>query len=179
MPRRVFIVAVAIAVLAWVAWSLTRAPVNVSPQGSRADSIGSGLRAVRVYFAAPAGDSLVTEARELAETHGTHDRVVALVSELDRGPHGSGVRSLPPGIAALHVYLDDGGLLTVDLSREFRDGFKGGSTAEYLAVASLVRTLGANLPEVKRVMLVCGGEPLPTLGGHLPLDRPIEVRDLP
>jgi hypothetical protein len=42
-----------------------------------------------------------------------------------------------------------------------------------------VRTLGANLPEVKRVLLVSGGEPLATLGGHLPLDRPIEVAEMP
>jgi hypothetical protein len=46
-------------------------------------------------------------------------------------------------------------------------------------VASLVRTLGANLPEVKRVLLVCGGAPIATLGGHLALDRPLEVSAMP
>jgi hypothetical protein len=35
------------------------------------------------------------------------------------------------------------------------------------------------VPEVKRVLIVCGGGPLPTLGGHLPLDRPIEVSEMP
>jgi hypothetical protein len=79
----------------------------------------------------------------------------------------------------LHVYLDDRGLMTLDLSRAFQQGFHGGSSAEYLAVASLVRTIGANLPEVKRVLLVCGGAPIASLGGHLPLDRPIEVSELP
>ena len=51
--------------------------------------------------------------------------------------------------------------------------------AEYLAVASLVRTLGANLPEVKRILIVCGGRPMATLGGHLPLDQPLDVNDWP
>jgi len=67
----------------------------------------------------------------------------------------------------------------VDLSRSFVQEFRGGAGAEYLAVASLVRTLAANLPGVKRVLLVCGGEPLVTLGGHVPLDRPINASDFP
>jgi len=69
--------------------------------------------------------------------------------------------------------------MTLDLSRAFVQGFHGGSTAEYLAIASLVRTIADNVPEVKRLLLVCGGEPLSTLGGHLPLDRPIDVSDWP
>ena len=78
---------------------------------------------------------------------------------------------------ALHVYLDDGGLLTLDLSRAFRQGFHGGSRAEEFAVGSLVRTIASNLPEVKQVRLVCGGAPLTTLGGHVALDRPLDPDD--
>ena len=74
------------------------------------------------------------------------------------------------------MYRDDHGLLTVDLSGSFRQGFRGGATAEYLAIASLVRTLAANLPEVERVLVVCAGRPIATLGGHLPLDRPLDDR---
>jgi hypothetical protein len=66
-----------------------------------------------------------------------------------------------------------------DLSRSFVRGFRGGCGAEYLAVASLVRTLAANAPEVRRVLFVSGGEPLATLGGHVPLDRPVDVSDWP
>jgi hypothetical protein len=32
---------------------------------------------------------------------------------------------------------------------------------------------------VKRVLIVCGGRPLATLGGHLPLDQPLDVNDWP
>jgi hypothetical protein len=167
-----------IAVLAWFAWRLSRSP---GPPGGepRADSTSAGFIAARLYFASPSGDGLVTESREMMESENLHDRVAALVAELDRGPKGPGVATLPSGTSVLHVYLDDRGLMTVDLSRAFQQGFRGGSTAEYLAVASLVRTLGSNLPEVKNVLLACGGSALPTLGGHLPLDRPIEVADLP
>jgi hypothetical protein len=86
---------------------------------------------------------------------------------------------LPPGTAVLHAYLDDSGLLTVDLSLAFVQGFRGGSRSEWLAVASLVRTLGDNLPEVRRVRIVAGGAAVATLGGHVPLDRPLDPSEWP
>ena len=177
--RRALIAALILAVLAWLAWQLEqrRRPMVAPPMS--ADSVGAGVRSVQLYFAAANGDSLVREAREIVEPASVHDRVALLVAELDRGPRGRGVAALPAGTAALHVYLDDRGLLTLDLSGAFRQGFHGGSTAEYLAIASLVRTLGANMPEVKRVMIVCAGRPIATLGGHLPLDQPLQVSDWP
>jgi hypothetical protein len=89
------------------------------------------------------------------------------------------VAALPAGTGVLHCYIDDGGLLTLDLTGAFRQGFRGGTTAEYLAIGSLVRTLGANVSDVKRVQILCVGRPMPTLGGHLPLDQPLDVHDWP
>ena len=85
----------------------------------------AGVRSARLYFAAPSGDSLVVEPRELVEVTGLHDRVTALVAELDRGPRGEGVAALPAGTSVLHVFLDEHGLLTLDLARAFRQGFRG------------------------------------------------------
>ncbi len=168
-----------LAVLAWALWRLPARPRPVASPVARADSAGTGLRASRLFFASLRGDSLVMESRDLAEAGTLHDRVAALLNELDRGPRGAAISALPAGITLLHVYLDDRGLMTLDLSRAFVDDFHGGSSAEDLAVASLVRTLAANLPEVKRVLLVCGGDPIGTLGGHLPLDQPLDVQDWP
>lgn len=147
------------------------------PAATSADSIAVGMKTLRLYFAAPGGDSLVAESRELPQPQNAHAMAVVLVDELNRGPRGGGVAALPAGTAVLNVYSDGDGLLTVDLTRAFLQGFRGGSSAEYLALASLVRTLGANMPEVRRVQIVCGGAPLVTLGGHLPLDRPLEVAE--
>lgn len=178
MTRRLAVIVLAVAALGWFAWNWTQRR-NAPGSGVAADSVAAGVRSARLYFAAASGDSLVAEPRELLEAASLHDRVAGLVAELDRGPRGAGVAALPAGTSALHVFLDDQGLLTLDLSRAFQQGFRGGSGAEYLAVASLVRTLGANLPEVKRVLIICGGRPIATLGGHLPLDRPLDVNDWP
>lgn len=179
MPRRALLVALFLAVIAWIAFQWTRGPDSELVGEAGPDTTSTGFRAARVFFAAPDGGGLVAETRELLETQNFHDRVAALVEELDRGPEGPGLRTLPAGSTVLHAYLDDRGQLTLDLAAPFRDGFRGGSAAEYLAIASLVRTLSANLPEVRQVMLVCGGAPLTSLAGHLPLDRPIDVASLP
>jgi hypothetical protein len=177
--RRILAGLLVVAALAWAGWHWLRPAPPPPPPGNAADSSGAGVRSVRLYFASPSGDSLVAEPRELVEAANLHDRVATLVAELDHGPRGGGVAALPAGTSVLHVFFDDHGLLTLDLSRAFQQGFRGGTGAEYLAIASLVRTLGANLPEVRRILIVCGGEPLPTLGGHLPLDQPLDVSDWP
>lgn len=180
--RRAFVVMLGLALVAfganWIAQRRAASPAPV-PLPPSADSTGGGVRSVRLWFAAADGDSLVGEVREIVEPAGLHEKVARLVEELDRGPRGNGVPALPAGTSVLRVYLDDRGLMTLDLSGAFLQGFHGGSTGEYLAVASLVRTLGANLPEVKRVMLVCASRPVASLGGHLPLDRPLDVTDWP
>jgi hypothetical protein len=177
--RRLLLVLALLALAAFAGWRLVerarRAPVVTA---SLADTSSTGVRAVRLYFGAPDG-GLAVETRELPEVKGLHARVAALVAELDRGPTAGGVAVLPAGTAVLHVYLDDRGLLTLDLSRAFVQGFRGGSAAEHLAIASLVRTLAAELPQVTRVLIVAGGRPVATLGGHLPLDRPLDVSEWP
>ncbi len=165
------------AVLAWATWR-ERATETVAPAPA-ADSAATGMRSVTLWFASAGGDSLVAESREMLETESLHDRVSALVKALASGPERSGTGSLPAGTEVLHVYLDASGLLTVDLTRPFRDGFRGGSRAEDMALGSLVRTIAANVPEVRRVRLVCGGAPIASLGGHLPLDRPLDPQDWP
>jgi len=169
-----------LAVLAWTAWRWSRRSAEilvVDPAAS--DTAGTGFQSARLWFVARSGDGLVSEPREVIEQTGLHERVAALLDELTRGPAGAGLTLLPAGTTLRHAYLDDRGLLTLDLSAAFRSGFRGGAGAEELAVGALVRTLGDNLPEVKRVMIVCEGVPLSSLGGHLPLDRPLELADWP
>jgi hypothetical protein len=143
------------------------------------DTTHEQARTVWLFFASPGGDSLAGETREQVSRPGLHERVESLVRELVRGSRTGGVPLLPPGTAVRHVYLDHRGLMTLDLTPAFRDRFHGGSTAEYLAVGSLARTLFANVPEARRLRLVCAGEPMATLGGHIACDLPFNRSDLP
>lgn len=175
-----------IAVLAWVVlYSLSRlgmqgAPERPTAEGPAArDTTHEQASTVWLYFASPGGDSLAGETREQASRPGLHERVESLVRELVLGSRAGGVPLLPSGTAVRHVYLDHRGLMTLDLTPAFRDRFRGGSTAEYLAVGSLVRTVFANVPEARRLRLVCAGEPMTTLGGHIDCALPFDRSDLP
>jgi hypothetical protein len=165
--------AAALAFAGWWRWGAH--PARVAPAGPGADSVQAGLHPVQLWFADPAGDSLVVEVRSLPVAEGLHERASQLVDALDQGPLRRGVAVVPTGTALEHAYLDEHGTLTLDLSRAFTQGFHGGSREEDLVVSSLVRTLGANLPEARRVLVTCAGSPIGSLGGHLPLDRPIDL----
>ncbi len=173
------VLGLALAVGGWWAWQARRTARAPESAVVGSDSLRAGVRSVRLYFADPRGDSLMAEPREIVEPGSFRDRVTALVAELDRGPRGRGVSVLPAGTSVSRVFLDERGLLTLDLSGSFRQSFRGGSSAEYLAVASLVRTLSANLPEVRRIRLCSAGRSLGSLRGHIPLDRPLDVADWP
>jgi hypothetical protein len=160
-------------------WRFSAPERPLAPVATPPDSLSAGLRAARLFFADPGGDSLVSESRDLPDTGTLHERVAALIAELERGPRAAAVATLPAGTTLLQVYLDDRGLMTLDLSREFVSGFHGGSNSETMALASLVRTVSANVSETRRMLIVCGGEPIATLGGHVPLDRPLDVQDWP
>lgn len=144
-----------------------------------ADSAAAALRTTQLWFASADGDSLTGETRDLTELPDLHARVAALVAALEQGPRQGGVRMLPEGTEVLHVYLEEDGLLTLDLSLPFRQGFRGGPRAEELVLGSLVRTLAANVPEMRRVRITCGGAAMPTLGGHFPLDQPLDPDEWP
>ncbi len=169
-----------LAVLAWAVWQWSRlAGGPAAPGSAAADSTNSGFRSVRLWFVAASGDSLVSEPREVIEQTDLHERVAVLVDELARGSTRGALSLLPPATTVRHVYLDENGRLTLDLSAAFRSGFHGGAGAEELVVAALVRTLADGLPEVTKVLIVCEGTPLASLGGHLPLDRPLDPADWP
>jgi spore germination protein GerM len=169
------LIAMALGVRTW----LERHPDELPPPLTGVDSTSAGMRAVPLWFASADAESLVIEPREMPERIGLHERVAALITALEQGPRAGGIRALPEGTALLNVYLDDAGLLTLDLSRAFRQGFKGGARAEELALGSLIRTVASGVPEAKRIRIVCAGNPLPTLGGHFPLDQPIDPNDWP
>jgi len=91
---------------------------------------------------------------------------------------------LPPGSDLLGVYLvdpqqtgpgSDPGLAVIDLNSAFADGHRSGVLVENLTVASLVRTLTANLDGVRRVKILINGQSRQTLAGHADLSGFIDV----
>ena len=155
LPRGwfVFVVLAAIVAAAGLGWREARRRADTAAiAAAEPDTVQTGVRAMTLWFAATDADSLVPEARDLPDRDDLHERVASLVAALDEGPTRRGLPVLPPGTAVLHAYLADDGLLTLDLSRAFQQGFHGGTRAEAFAIDAVVRTLRDNVPEVKRVL---------------------------
>ncbi len=142
-------------------------------------AVPHGTRAIELYFPSMRGGELVLETREVIEEASEPSmQVRTVVDEFLRGPETQEARAaFPDGVTLKHVYRDPSGGLYLDFSNELRSGFRGGSTAETQLVSSLLSTLATNVPDVHRVTLTAGGQPIHSLGGHLRLDAPLLVSE--
>ncbi|MGD2115938.1 MAG: GerMN domain-containing protein [Acidobacteriota bacterium] len=123
------------------------------------------------------GGLLGSEERELAVTDEPRGRARTLVLALLDGPRSPGLyRCFPEEVGLLDVYLAPGGVVFVDLGGEaesLQDPPPSGSREEMMRVYSVVETLTANLPEVRRVALLWNGAQRESFAGHLDTSIPL------
>ena len=77
---------------------------------------------------------------------------------------------LPADADVKDVYLVNGNMAVVDMTQAFADAHRSGVFVETLTVASLVKTLTANLPGVTKVKILVDGKERETLAGHADLE---------
>lgn len=131
----------------------------------------STMRTAVLFFVAD-GTRLVREARELEPCSDTTACVKEDLDALFSGSLGGYDEALPEGAALVGVRVE-GKTAVVDLNRSFADDLPAGSSAEMLAVYSIVDTVCANDPRIERVKLTVEGDAAATLR-HLDLSEPLE-----
>lgn len=127
---------------------------------------------VRLYFASPETPGLLPEERSIPFSSDLTPQVRTLVEELVRGPTSGLLPTLPPETRVLAVFVTTRGVAYVDLSRE-ATALAGGSREELLTVYSIVNSLVANFPAVRRVQILLEDRIVPSLSGHIDLSRPL------
>ncbi|HUV03966.1 MAG TPA: GerMN domain-containing protein [Armatimonadota bacterium] len=127
---------------------------------------------VKIYRVAVENNQPELRATETDVRPGENPMEASLRRLIEQGDTADLANPIPKGTRLLGLKVKDG-LATVNLSREFRDNFSGGSEAERLTIGAILRTLG-QFPKVKRVLFLVEGKPLDTLG-HLDLSGPQEV----
>lgn len=130
----------------------------------------SGSRTAVLFFVAD-GNRLAREARELEPCDETEACIKDTLDALLSGPLGDYDEALPESAALNSVRLE-GATAVVDLNREFVTDLPSGSSAEMLAVYSLVDTVCVNYPQVGWVKLTVEGNGSTVLG-HLDLSEPL------
>jgi spore germination protein GerM len=130
----------------------------------------TGKRTVTLFFVAD-GATLAREARELDACDAPESCLKDLLDELVAGPVSELDEALPEGSVINSVRLD-GDLATVDLAHTFIEGLPSGSSAEMLAVYSIVDTVAVNFPTVHTVKISIDGDPKNVLR-HLDISEPL------
>jgi spore germination protein GerM len=141
-------------------------------QGSAVSSRSLVETAVQFYFADGNSGLLLTEERTFPHPETPAEFARMIVSGLLGGPEKDGVRTLPSEGALRALYVMKDGTAIVDFTKEIKDKHPGGVRCEYAAVMSVVLSLTANIPDIKRVTILIDGKEAETLAGHIDLGEP-------
>lgn len=117
---------------------------------------------------------LVPEMRTVSLPENDAAALALVIRELLKGSANASVaRSFPPDTVLRAAYLLPDGNAIVDLGGQTLTSWNTGSHQEMIAAYSVVETVIANFPEVRRVRLLVNGQVVPTLAGHVQLDKPL------
>jgi hypothetical protein len=96
----------------------------------------------------------------------------ALLAEYTQKPSPHAVAD---GSDVRAVYMVADGLCVLDMNAQFADGHRSGVLLEEMTVATMVETLGANVPGVRKVKFLIDGKDRETLAGHADLTMVYDV----
>jgi hypothetical protein len=144
------IIALVFGALIWKKMQASREP-HPMPQVNQPDA----TRKVVLFFVAD-GTRLAREAREIPACTDTEACVKELLYELFSGPVGDLEQALPEGAELSEVHLK-GDLAVVDVTQAFVSDLSSGSSAEMLAVYSIINTVCFNYPQIAMVRITVGG----------------------
>ena len=130
-----------------------------------------GCRSVTLFFAAN-GTRLAREARALEPCGDTNSCLKSLLDELLSGPIGEFEQTVPEG-SAVDAARIEGDQAIIELNRTFSDEMLSGSSAEMLAVYSIVNTVTVNFPHIQTVKINVDGN-TKTILRHLDLSDPLQ-----
>ena len=99
-----------------------------------------------------------------------------LVNALILSPPDPAQRTLPADTALLDFYLLPDGTAIADFADTLSTGTPSGILSEQLAVDSITKTLGAAVPQIRRLKILLHGQEADTLAGHVDLTGFFAVR---
>lgn len=121
-----------------------------------------------IYWAAGAGKVAPTEI-ELPLSADPVERSRQLLQALIADPPTPEQRTLPASTTVLGFYILPDGTAVADFSDSLASETPSGILSESVAVNSIVSTLAANVPQLRRLKILIHGQEVDTLAGHVDL----------
>lgn len=97
------------------------------------------------------------------------ERSRQLLRALIANPPTPGQRTLPASTTLLGFYILPGGTAVADFSDSLASELPSGILSESAAVDSIVKTLAADVPQLRRLKILIHGQEVDTLAGHVDL----------
>ncbi|MHB8653726.1 MAG: GerMN domain-containing protein [Terriglobia bacterium] len=124
---------------------------------------------ITLYFPSDDEGLLVPETRQISWATNDTDRIHQVLLALIDGSYQGLRRPLPPSTELRAAFLSSDGTAYLDFSSSALALFTPGIQSETLAVYSIVNSLAANIPSVKKVRILVQGQEVETLNGHADL----------
>lgn len=124
-----------------------------------------GLRLVPTEQDVALAEGVVAQARSIVEAQLAAEAPAPLASTI---PKGSTLRG---------IFISQRNEAFVDLDPAIRTAHPGGTLQELMTVYTIVNALLTNLPNLREVQLLIGGQEVDTLAGHVDLRRPLRKNE--
>jgi spore germination protein GerM len=160
-----------------ILWWVLAGPGRRALSVDSADPSGNAATGeeLNIWFASRQEDALVSEKRRVPPTTTPVERAKASLQELIAGPKGEALRTIAAEVNIRELFLDNQGTAFVDFGESVSQTHPGGTWAEMLTLRSIMQTLVANVPEIKRVQILIEGREVETLAGHIDIRRPFDT----
>lgn len=133
------------------------------------ESLAGATQNITLYFPSDELGVLRAESRQIAWATNDADRIHQVLLALIEGSRQGLRRPLSPSAELRAAFLTTDGTAYLDFSSGALALLAPGIQSETLAVYSIVNSLAANIPTVKRVRILVQGQEVETLGGHADL----------
>lgn len=127
-------------------------------------------RSITLFFSGE-GTRLSREAREIGPCGNDGDCLKSVLEELLNGPVGEFEEAIPDGTVVSSIRID-GDQATIEFNNLFFEAMPSGSSAEMLAVYSVVNTVAVNFPRIQKVKISGEGGGAGSLR-HLDISDPL------
>lgn len=124
-----------------------------------------GMRLVPAEAEVPLAEGVVAQARSIVEAQLTAEPPAPLAS------------TIPKGAALRGIFVSQRNEAFVDLDPSITSAHPGGALQELMTVYTIVNVLLTNLPTLREVQILIGGQEVDTLAGHVDLRRPLRKNE--
>lgn len=103
------------------------------------------------------------------------DRLKSIVDTLTKETPTNYRNPIPRGTVLNEAFIDTQKTVYLDFSHHLTDGHIGGTTAEYMTISAILKTVFDNFPdEIRYIQLLVDGQEIEALTGHVNLSAPMQ-----